>query len=180
MPAFDDVKKSETSSLQTEGQHTHDKIIDAFCANRETIAALGVTPVELLELSRASLLGSLTCEDDVLFLLRQIRAATNPTAPPPVPLESIHIPGGQSDEPTRDFGKITETIRSAALAKLDELDLRAARRRRSAIGRLELAAGRVTMTLSRMQSLVAQVSRKVARRPVISRHVENPLMPPQP
>lgn len=168
MRAFDDDRKSETSDCQTEGL-TRDKIFEEFCADRETIAALGVTDGEIRELSRASLLGTLTCEDDLLFLLRQIRAAMNPSAPASIPLESIHILGGQVDEPTRDFGKITETIRSAALAKLDELDLRAARRRRSAIGRLELAVGLVTMTLSRMQSLVAQVSRRVARRSVISR-----------
>jgi hypothetical protein len=172
MPAFD-VKKSEASDCQTEGL-TRDKIFEEFCADRETIAALGVTDVELQELSRASLLGTLTCEDDLLFLLRQIRSAMNmnSAAPASVPLESIHIPGSsQVDEPARDFGKITEAIRSAALAKLDELDLKADRRRRSALGRLELAFGLVTMTLSRVQSTVAQVSRKVARRPVISRPV---------
>ena len=74
MPAFDDIEKSEASDCQTEGL-TRDKIFEEFCADRETIAALGVTAVELQELSRASLLGSLTCEDDLLFLLRQIRAA---------------------------------------------------------------------------------------------------------
>ena len=171
MHAFVD-RKTETSDSQTEGL-TRDKIFEEFCADRETIAALGVTDGELRELSRASLLGTLTCEDDLLFLLRQIRSAMNMNSATPesVSLESIHIPGPQLDVPTRDFGKITETIRSAALAKLDELDLKAARRRRSAIGRLELAFGRVTMTVSRVQSFVAQVSRKLARRPVISRPV---------
>jgi hypothetical protein len=168
MRAFNDVRKSETSDCQTEGL-SRDKIFKEFCADGETIAALGVTDAELRELSRASLLGNLTCEDDLQFLLRQIRAAMNPSAPASIPLVSIHIPGGQVDGPTRDFGEIAETIRSAALTKLDELDLRDARRRRSAIGRLELAFGRLTMTLSRMQSLVAQVSRRVARRPIISR-----------
>lgn len=171
MPAFDDVRKSETSDCQTEGGLSRDKIFEEFCADRETIAALGVTDGELRELSRASLLGTLTCEDDLLFLLRQIRAAMNPSAPASIPLESIHIPGGQVDGPTRDFGKITETIRSAALAKLDELDLKALRRSKSVIGRLESAWGRFTMTLSRVQSIVAQVSRKLARRSVISRPV---------
>lgn len=170
MRAFDNVRKSETSDCQTQGL-SRDKIFEEFCADRETIAALEVTDAELQELSRASLLGSLTCEDDLLFLLRQIRAAMNPSAPASIPLVSIHIPSGQVDGPTPDFGKIAETIRSAALAKLDELDLRAARRRRSAIGRLELAFGLLTMTLSRMQSHVAQVSRRVTRRPIISRPV---------
>jgi hypothetical protein len=159
MPAFDDIEKPEASDYQTEGL-TRDKIFEEFCADRETIAALGVTAVELQELSRASLLGSLTCEDDLLFLLRQIRAAMNPGAPAP------------NEQSIRDPNKLAETIRLAALAKLDELDLNAARRRRSAVGRIELAWGRITMTLSRMQSFVAQLSRRVARRPVITRPVE--------
>src|ERR1700687_1370961 len=119
MPAFDDIEKSEASDCQTEGL-TRDKIFEEFCADRETIATLGVTAVELQELSRASLLGSLTCEDDLLFLLRQIRAAMNPVAPVP------------NEHSIRDANKLAETIRLAALAKLDELDLKAARRRRSA------------------------------------------------
>jgi hypothetical protein len=167
MPAFDDVKKSETSDCRTEGL-TRDKIFEEFSADRETIAALGVTDVELQELSRASLLGTLTCEDDVLFLLRQIRSAMNPAAPASAPFESIHIPGRQIDEHARDFGKITETIRSAALAKLDELDLKAARRRRSAIGRLESAWGRLTMTLSLAHLFVARLSDELARRRAVS------------
>jgi hypothetical protein len=158
MPAFDDIEKSEASDCQIEGL-TRDKIFEAFCADRETIAALGVTAFELRELSRASLLGTLTCEDDLLFLLRQIRAAMNPAAPAP------------TDQSMLDANKMAETIRVAALANLDELDLKAARRRRSAVGRLELAWGRVTMTVSRMQSFVAQLSRRVARRPVITRPV---------
>src|SRR3984957_7388921 len=159
MRAFDNVRKSEPSDSQTEGL-SRDKIFEEFCADRETIAALGVTDAELRELSRASLLGTLTCEDDLLFLLRQIRAAMNPAAP------------GPSAQSIRDANKLAETIRLAALAKLDELDLKAARRRQSAVGRLELALGRVTMTVSRMQSFVAQVSRRVARRPTITRPCE--------
>src|SRR6202035_4078796 len=101
MPAFDDIEKSEASDCQTEGL-TRYKIFEEFCADRETIAALGVTAVELQELSRASLLGSLTCEDDLLFLLRQIRAAMSPAAT------------AQSAQSIRAANKLAETIRLAA------------------------------------------------------------------
>ena len=37
-----------------------------------------MTPQELQALADASLLGSLTCKEDVLFMLRQIRGARNP------------------------------------------------------------------------------------------------------
>src|SRR5271155_4142024 len=73
MPTFEDVKNSGTSDNPTEGQSTNDKIFDEFCADRESVAALGVTDEELRELSRASLLGTLTCKEDVLFILQQIR-----------------------------------------------------------------------------------------------------------
>ena len=170
MPVSENVKKSEISDGETEGL-TRNRIFEEFSADRETIATLGVTDVELRELSSASLLGTLTSQDDLMFLLRQIRSAMNPAAAASAPLESIHLPGRQIDEPTRDFGKITETIRSAALAKLDELDLKAARRRRSAIGRLESAWGRLTMTLSLVHSLVARLADELARRSASSRSV---------
>ena len=90
-----------------------------------------MTAEEFQELSRASLLGTLTSKDDLLFMLRQIRAAMNPTAPP-------------SHEPTLpDINHLAETMRLKALAKLDELDLKAELRRKSAVGRVEAALERV-------------------------------------
>jgi hypothetical protein len=157
MPSFEDVKKSETADHQTDGQLVHDKIFEEFCADRETIAALGVTEVELRELSRSSLFGSLTCADDVLFLLRQIRKATEPAR--------------SNEEPVPDVNKMAERMRRAALAKLDELDLRAERRRRSAIGRIEAACGRLLLLLNLVRSLIWQVSHKLNRRAASSRPV---------
>jgi len=110
MPTFEDVKNSGTSDNPTEGQSTNDKIFDEFCADRESVAALGVTDEELRELSRASLLGTLTCKEDVLFILQQIRKAVNPADPP-------------ANEPSiPDVIAMIETMRRAALAKLNESD----------------------------------------------------------
>ena len=114
MPSFEDVRKSETADNQTDGQLAHDKIFEEFCADAETIAALGVTEVELRELSRASLLGTLECEEDVLFLLRQMRKAT----------QRVEPQSNQQSIP--DVNSMAEKMRRAALAKLDELDLKAA------------------------------------------------------
>jgi hypothetical protein len=159
MSAFEDVKKSETSDNLTDDRSGSDGIFAEFCADRETNAALGVTAEEFQELSRASLLGTLTSKDDLLFMLRQIRAAMNPVAPP-------------SNQPTLpDINHLAETMRLKALAKLDELDLKADRRRRSAVGRLESACGRVAMILSRAHSLAMQLSYKLVRRSIISRPV---------
>lgn len=159
MPSFEDVKKSESADYQSEGQLAHDKIFEEFCADRETIAALGVTEVELRELSRASLLGTLECEEDVLFLLRQMRKAT----------ERVEPQSNQQSIP--DVNSMAEKMRRAALAKLDELDLKAERRRSSAIGRVEAACGRLMMILNLVGSLIAQVSHKLNRRAASSRPV---------
>ena len=155
MPSFEDVKKSESSEHQSEGQLTQDRIFDEFCADRDTIAALCVTAEEFRELSRASLLGTLTSKDDLLFMLRQIRAAMNPSPPQSIPVAN----------------QMAETMRLAALAKLDELDLKAAIRRRSALGRLETACGLLLMMINRAQSFAAQLSRKLNRRSISSRPV---------
>ena len=157
MSAFDDVKKPETSDLLTDDRSGSDGIFAEFCADRETNAALGVTAEEFQELSRASLLGTLTSKDDLLFMLRQIRAAMNPTAPPSI-------------EPALpDINHLAETMRLKALAKLDELDLKAERRRRSVVGRVEAALERVSLRLSLARILVLQMSQKLARRYASSR-----------
>ena len=159
MSAFDDVKKSETSDQLTDDQSGSDGIFAEFCADRETNAALGVTAEEFQELSRVSLLGTLASKDDLLFMLRQIRAAMNPATPP-------------SDQPTlADINYLAETMRLKALAKLDELDLKAERRRRSAVGRVEAALERVSVKLSLARILIVQMSQKLARRYATSRPV---------
>jgi hypothetical protein len=53
-------------------------ILDEIRNDRELIARLSITAPELEALSRCALLGTLTCKQDMLFILRQIREATNP------------------------------------------------------------------------------------------------------
>ena len=88
-----------------------------------------------------------------MFILRQIRESMKSMeAQASDPLGSTHTPARKIDEPAPDIGKITETIRRAALAKLDDLDLEAARRSRTAVGRLESAWGCVSMVMRRVHS----------------------------
>jgi hypothetical protein len=56
-------------------------IVRGFCRNHGVVERFRVTPEELKALSNASLLGSLTCEQDVKFMLRQIREASKPAEP---------------------------------------------------------------------------------------------------
>jgi hypothetical protein len=113
MSAFDEAQDPQFSDCPGETQMNKDKIFEEFCNDREGLEALGVTEAELQTLSRVSLLGTLTCKEDVEFILRQIREARKPAEPEP------------SISNAREH---TEAIRLAALEKLNELDLLHAQR----------------------------------------------------
>jgi len=51
---------------------------DQFRNDHELIQRLKITPNEIDSLQRCALLGALTCKQDFLFILRQIREATGP------------------------------------------------------------------------------------------------------
>ena len=51
---------------------------DQFRDDRELIRRLRITPSEIDSLQHCALLGTLTCKQDFLFILRQIREATRP------------------------------------------------------------------------------------------------------
>ncbi len=164
--------KPQTSDDQIEGQSTQGRLFEEFCGDLESIESLGVTDQELDALSRASLLGIPNSKEDVIFILRQIRESMKSMeAQASDPLGSIDTPAKKIEEPVRDFSKITEAIRREALANLDDRDLKAAIRRRTAVGRLESAWGLVTMVISRAHSLVMQVSYRLVGHSVISRPV---------
>ena len=169
MSDLEDFGKSQTSDDRIEGQSTQGRIFEEFCADLETTESLGVTDQELEALSRASLLGIPNSKEDAMFILRQIRESMKSFETQASDrLGSTHTSAGKVDDPAPDIGKVTETIRRAALAKLDDLDLKAAIRSRSAVGRLESACGRVTTMLSGVHSLIVQLSYRLGRRSVVS------------
>jgi hypothetical protein len=53
-------------------------ILDQIRDDHELIARLHITPQEIEALSKCALLGTLTCKQDMLFILRQIREASSP------------------------------------------------------------------------------------------------------
>jgi hypothetical protein len=53
-------------------------MIDEIRNDHDLISRLSISPQELEALSKCALLGTLTCKQDMLFILRQIREATNP------------------------------------------------------------------------------------------------------
>ena len=82
-------------------------ILDEIRNDRELIHRLSITPQELEALSKCALLGTLTCKQDMLFILRQIREAASPTIdhaalfPKPPQLEVL------GEEPGPDLRQLT-------------------------------------------------------------------------
>ncbi len=79
IPAFENGGISDAPGF--EAQSSEDGVIQGFCRAHGVVERLRVTPQELQSLADASLLGSLTCKEDVLFMLRQIRGARTPAEP---------------------------------------------------------------------------------------------------
>jgi hypothetical protein len=109
----------ESSDCQIEAQSTESGVIEGFCRDHGIIERLRVTPQELQALSEISLLGSLTCTQDALFVLRQVRSALKPAGlPATVRAEPVHAP--------YDIGLydswIAELVRRESLAGLTEFD----------------------------------------------------------
>jgi hypothetical protein len=59
------------------------EIWNGFSKDHELLERLRVTPQELDALANCVLLGTLTCKQDMLFILQQIRAATEPSSEEP-------------------------------------------------------------------------------------------------
>ncbi len=75
-------------------------LLDQIRNDRELVARLKITPQELQALSKCSLLGTLTCKEDMLFILRQIREATNPSSSGRIPVfpQPASDPGDEDQE----------------------------------------------------------------------------------
>src|ERR1700676_4298176 len=56
------------------------QVWEEFCDDHELLERLEVTPQELTALKNCVLLGELTSKQDMLFILRQIRLATEPSS----------------------------------------------------------------------------------------------------
>lgn len=79
--ASQSTENSETGDHQLEAQSRQSGVIEGFCRSHGIVERFQVTPEELQALFDASLLGSLTCKEDMLFMLRQIRKARTPEQP---------------------------------------------------------------------------------------------------
>lgn len=79
IPELETAENSQTPGFEVQsGEYG---IVQGFCRNHGVVERFQLTPEELKALSRASLFGSWTCEQDVKFMLRQIREASEPAEP---------------------------------------------------------------------------------------------------
>lgn len=116
--AVESSENLERSDFQIEAQSTDCGVIEGFCRDHGIIERLRVTPEELQALSEVSLLGSLTCTQDALFVLRQVRSAINPAGQQAtVRPESVDVPYGNLE---LYDSWIAELVRRESQAKLTE------------------------------------------------------------
>jgi hypothetical protein len=105
LPGVSDVDEPEPeqiSELETAGnsqtpgfevQSGEYGVVQGFCRSHGVLERFQLTPEELKAMSNASLFGSWTCEQDVKFMLRQIREASKPAEPQATDApEQIRVP----------------------------------------------------------------------------------------
>ena len=138
------------SPINDDRARSHREIVEDFRSDRELIARLGVTPEEIETLSGVSMLGKLTSKQDALFILRQIREARGPFVSPSTP-ETILVPYQKIEPAIPDIGVMAEWIRSAAMAKLRELESKPRARYRSPFGQFDFLSSIKTMFSWRRQ-----------------------------
>ncbi len=114
-------------------------ILDQIRNDRDLIERLNITSQELEALSKCALLGTLTCKQDMLFILRQIREATSSTidhtALFPQPAAVV-----EDTEPTADLPRMTPQTARVVLPDADSVDTTVRRRTPEKFGVLFWAA----------------------------------------
>jgi hypothetical protein len=102
-------------------------ILDEIRNDRELIGRLKITPQELEALSKCALLGTLTCKQDMLFILRQIREAGHTDYATRVPQPAP--PQDNEEDPVADLRRVP--VRDAPGVTRDpaSLDVTVGRRR---------------------------------------------------
>jgi len=89
-------------------------ILNQIRNDHELRDRLGITPQELEALSKCALLGTLTCKEDMLFILRQIREASCPSiAEMSVFAQPARFEAEQEEDPAPSFRDLRNRIRPA-------------------------------------------------------------------
>ena len=97
-------------------------ILDEIRDDHELIARLKITPPELEALSKCALLGTLTCKQDMLFILRQIREATGPGVDQPPLFPQPAHDDEENEQSLPDLHRIRARIAPAIAIESTALD----------------------------------------------------------
>ena len=98
--------KAETKDNLDLAPREERALLDQIRNDHDLIARLSITPQELEALSKCALLGTLTCKQDMLFILRQIREATSSTIDHTILFPQPPAVNGTEEKiPSRAFAK---------------------------------------------------------------------------
>jgi hypothetical protein len=108
------------------------EILEQIRNDHELLARLKITPAELESLEKCALWGTLTSKQDMLFILRQIREATNAGGDQAILIHQPAAPENEEEEeddkPLPDFRRMP--LRSAPAISHDPASLESIVRRR--------------------------------------------------
>ncbi len=105
--------KTDSQRLLTGAPPQERAILDQIRDDHELVARLKITPQEIEALSKCSLLGTLTCKEDMLFILRQIREATSPSSSGQIQVFPEPVTYSEDEEqkdPPSDFRQIQSRV----------------------------------------------------------------------
>jgi len=109
-------------------QQSQSEILGEIRNDRELIARLRITPQELEALSKCALLGTLTNKQDMLFLLRVIRDATDPAAERSDLASQLVDQPEDFNDPDPDFSRVRLRLTPARTSAPDSPEVSVRRR----------------------------------------------------
>ena len=133
--------KTDSHRLFTVAPPQERAILDQIRDDHELVARLKITPQEIEALSKCSFLGTLTCKEDMLFILRQIREATSPSSSEQMPVSpQPYSEDEEQEDPLPDFRQIQSRFAPEIIPEPGSLEGLARRRLSERIVVLFLAA----------------------------------------
>jgi len=103
--------KTDTHEISSVAPPSEPTILDQISSDHELIDRLKITPQELEALSKCALLGTLTCKQDMLFILRQIRESGDPEEATKI----VHPRPEREEDPIPHLARRTIRIPAAAI-----------------------------------------------------------------
>jgi len=133
--------KAETNDNLDLAPRQERALLDQIRNDHDLIARLSITPQELEALSKCALLGTLTCKQDMLFILRQIREATStsPTIDHTILFpQPASVNGTEEDDPVPGLRQIAIRVAPTIIPQPDLRDSDERRRIPAKVGVLFL------------------------------------------